>query len=410
MLAAETKCRKLRMGNVPYSPQLIQHALSINFWKLQLKKQKGLPVSSCLLQWKRCQAQIPLQSFSNLSIQDIQNQIHHHQQQWNQKKKEAIQLRKAFLDEKAKALTGPSTTHAKALRHILNNEQTRHHYRLVKHTIHRVHSLGLTNVYGTPDSQGLRPHHIQQDSISKCCIQANKEKYRQTEHTLFMSKPLVNAVNYDGISPASNTILQGTFHEPTLHPHTAAHIRELARPPGLPPWPNHYLQITPKEHADAWRKAKEYTLSSLSGLHFGLWKANATHDILCELDTLMRAIPFQTGYALCCWCQGVDMELQKDSNNWNIERLRTIVLIEAAHNLNNKLLGRRVMEHAEKHQAIAPEQHGSRKRLSSMQASVNNRLMYDLMRQHRHGGILCSNDAKLCYDRIVHSVLSLSLQ
>ena len=104
------------------------------------------------------------------------------------------------------------------------------------------------------------------------------------------------------------------------------------------------------------------------------------------------------------------MELQKDSNNWNIERLRTIVLIEAAHNLNNKLLGRRVMEHAEKHQAIAPEQHRSRKHLSSMQASVNNRLMYDLMRQHRHGGILCSNDAKLCYDRIVHSVLSLSLQ
>lgn len=96
------------MGNVPYSPQLIQHALSINFWKLQLKKQKGLPVSSRLLQRKRCQAQIPLQSFSNLSIQDIQNQIHHHQQQWNQKKKEAIQLGKAFLDEKAK---GPSSHH-----------------------------------------------------------------------------------------------------------------------------------------------------------------------------------------------------------------------------------------------------------------------------------------------------------
>ena len=81
----------------------------------------------------------------------------------------------------------------------------------------------------------------------------------------------------------------------------------------------------------------------------------------------------------------------------------TIVLIEADHNMNNKFLGRRVMEHGEKYHAIVPEQHGSRKRLSSMQASVNNPLMYDLMRQNRHGGILCSNDAKACYDRIVHS-------
>ena len=225
-----------------------------------------------------------------------------------------------------------------------------------------------------------------------------------------MSPPLVNAVHYDGISAASTEILQGTFQDPSLHPHTAAHINELASPPGLPPWPISFLQITPQEHADAWRKAKEYTSSSPSGLHFGLWKTNATHPLLCELDKLMRAIPFRTGYSLRRWRHGVDVELQKDPQNWNIERLRTIVLIEADHNMNNKLLGRRAMEHAEQHQAIAPEQHGSRKRLSSMQASVNNRIMYDLMRQHRHGGILCSNDAKSCYDRIVHSVLSLSLQ
>ena len=124
----------------------------------------------------------------------------------------------------------------------------------------------------------------------------------------------------------------------------------------------------------------------------------------------MRAIPFRTGYALNCWLQGTDVELQKEPNNWNIERLCTIVLIKADHNMNNKLLGRQTMAHGEVHHALAPEQHGSRKRLSAIQASVNNRLMYDLMRQHRHGSILCSNDTKSCYYRIVHLVLSISLQ
>ena len=90
--------------------------------------------------------------------------------------------------------------------------------------------------------------------------------------------------------------------------------------------------------------------------------------------------------------------------------MRTIVLIEADHNLNNKLLGKRAMAYSEKYQALAPEQYGSRKKLSATQASVKNRLMHDLMRQTRHGSIICSNNAKSCYNRILHSVLSLSLQ
>ena len=225
-----------------------------------------------------------------------------------------------------------------------------------------------------------------------------------------MLPPLVHTVNYDGLTPSSQPILRGQFDNPSLSPHTKIHLTELAIPSGLPPWPSQLLDISKEEHATSWRKAKEFTSSSPSGLHFGLWKANATHDHLCELDAIMRAIPFRTGHALQRWLQGTDVELQKEPNNWNIERLRTIVLIEADHNMNNKLLGRRTMSHGEAHHALAPEQHGSRKRLSAIQASVNNRLMYDIMRQHRHGGILCSNDAKSCYDRIVHSVLSLSLQ
>ena len=141
-----------------------------------------------------------------------------------------------------------------------------------------------------------------------------------------------------------------------------------------------------------------------------MWKVNATDPLLCELDTIMREIPFRTGYSLHRWRHGIDVELQKEHDNYNIERMRTIVLIEADHNMNNKLLGKRAMAYGEEHNAIAPEQYGSRKNLSAAQASVNNRLMYDIMRQTRKGGIVCSNDAQSCYDRIVHSVLSLSLQ
>ena len=60
--------------------------------------------------------------------------------------------------------------------------------------------------------------------------------------------------------------------------------------------------------------------------------------------------------------------------------------------------------------AIAKEQYGSRSQLTAIDQSLNKRLTYDIIRQKKRPGALCSNDAKSCYDRIVHSVASLAMQ
>ena len=65
---------------------------------------------------------------------------------------------------------------------------------------------------------------------------------------------------------------------------------------------------------------------------------------------------------------------------------------------------------AEDLKAIAKEQFGSRAGLTAIDQSLNKRLTYDLMQQRKRPGALCSNDAKSCYDRIVHSVASLAMQ
>ena len=59
---------------------------------------------------------------------------------------------------------------------------------------------------------------------------------------------------------------------------------------------------------------------------------------------------------------------------------------------------------------LAQEQFGSRKTLSSVDQSLNKRLTFDLMRQLKRPGALCSNDAKSCYDRVVHSIASICMQ
>jgi hypothetical protein len=50
------------------------------------------------------------------------------------------------------------------------------------------------------------------------------------------------------------------------------------------------------------------------------------------------------------------------------------------------------------------------KKKTAIAHALNKRLSYDLMRQMKTAGALCSNDAKSCYDCILHSVASLCLQ
>jgi len=58
-------------------------------------------------------------------------------------------------------------------------------------------------------------------------------------------------------------------------------------------------------------KAKETTLSSFSGAHFGHYKAGATHKSINELHTVLADIPLQTGFSYRQWKKGINIMLEK---------------------------------------------------------------------------------------------------
>ena len=90
--------------------------------------------------------------------------------------------------------------------------------------------------------------------------------------------------------------------------------------------------------------------------------------------------------------------------------LRAILLFEADFNQNNKRFGRAVMYNAEDLCLLAKEQYGSRKRKSAIDHCLNRRLTFDMARLRKRPLAVCSNDAKACYDRIVHAIASIALQ
>jgi hypothetical protein len=77
----------------------------------------------------------------------------------------------------------------------------------------------------------------------------------------------------------------------------------------------------------------------------------------------------------------------------HLSLLRTIVLFPVDCNYAFKYVGRGMMKNAEKGHALAPEQYGSRKYHHSIDLAVNKALTFDLLRQLKKPGGLCSNDA-----------------
>jgi Reverse transcriptase (RNA-dependent DNA polymerase) len=130
---------------------------------------------------------------------------------------------------------------------------------------------------------------------------------------------------------------------------------------------------------------------------------------VCIPATLAWA-PFCYGFSPFPWQWALNTMLEKQLNNFNVERLRAIALLESTFNHNNKLLGRQIMRTAEASNLVAQEQYGSRKFKECIDQMINKVLTTDFWRQMRQCGVICSTDLKSCYDRIVHSVATMSLR
>ena len=61
----------------------------------------------------------------------------------------------------------------------------------------------------------------------------------------------------------------------------------------------------------AFKKAKENTSSSPSGLNYKIWKCITSNEPLAEIFAIMMSIPFKYGFVNERWCKATDVMLEK---------------------------------------------------------------------------------------------------
>ena len=78
--------------------------------------------------------------------------------------------------------------------------------------------------------------------------------------------------------------------------------------------------------------------------------------------------------------------------------------------MNNKKIGKTAMWNGERTKALARDNLGGRKGMRAVEVNLNWTLANDHIRGRRARAIIISNDAKGCFDRIVHVVAILALR
>ena len=128
------------------------------------------------------------------------------------------------------------------------------------------------------------------------------------------------------------------------------------------------------------------------------------------MEAAFLAIPLHSGYPYQSWRKGIDCTLVKKANSFRVNKLGTIVLFEADFNFVNKAVSRKLAHFSKKNNSLAEEQYGSQKNHRSIKHVLNKRLCMDLLCQTKRPGIITPTNLKSCYDRISHSIASLSMQ
>jgi hypothetical protein len=413
-LSAEEKCRKLRMGTIQWTPEYAKWRLSKKIWCLSLKKKSEGSVDRRFL--KQIAGYIGESYNHDRSVEEIQEQITLCSKHLECHKANSNENRHRWLDGLASAIVQNSfdniseaqlaLKHSSTIKMLIHREEQRHCARIIRRVVKTNDQQALTSITYI-NQAGQSVTSTERDVMERELLLENQRRFNQAASSAILQQPLCNEIESFGQHNQTLRVLVSGRFSSNVDKYTELLGQQLKLPDGFSP---NQMDLSTDNYIKGWRKAKERTASGRSGLHFGHFIAGSSDETIACMEYQLSILPLQHGFSPSRWQQGVEVMLLKQPNNYNVEKLRVILLFEADFDFNNKRIGREMMFHAEQNHWIAPKQYGSRASLSSINHCINKLLSFDILRQTRTAGAVCINDMKGCYDRIVHSFAAMCMQ
>ena len=404
MAHAEKKCRKIHAGEVPFSPKLAKAGRKIKLWRLVIRHKQTNRVNTITI--RRVAKKCNLKRVLAVSLRTARNKLEEAWKKYKKLKKSAHRLRTEFLyEQEDKAQSQQSK---RAIRMIRRHEESRRSWRSINNSQGKRRSKGISAV--KVQINGVWKTIKDREPAEAAIMGNNSHRFGDlTKTTPLMSKYMREKLGVLAQNELAQTILDSSYiPDPQLDNYTNKFLSFISSRSQLP---SVSAAVHQSDFISYWKGAREKTSSSLSGRHFGHYKAAASNSHLSELHASFQHVASSSGLVLSRWAKGLTIMLEKIEGNIKVDKLRAILLMEADFNFLNKLIfGHRMIKQAEAHNRMPEELYGSRACLTAILVAINRRLVIDIFKQKRRSGAIAGVDAAQCYDRIVHSLSILLCQ
>ena len=408
---ANKRCNKVKTGEVAYAPQEIQcEGRKIHLWTLCIRRKKGCHVSNTLI--KRLAKAVDIEDPMKVTLEEMEGKRKEAWKVYRAVKPNSREIRDRWLEKKANQLAlEEGEDAARYLWRLRKKEETADAHKRIKKARNKTASEGTKKLVIPNEDGGGKIEVFDKEEIEQILMKTNKEKFQQACETPFVNTYLHEVVGDMAINEESERILCGKFiTSSTDEDGVADFIDNVKRAKSVERSNRINTEISLEEHQNFWKQARESTQSSMSGLHFGFYKSITKDSQLANLSRHFINIQFRNGYSSWRSRGDLNVSLQKIAGNFDPKKQRTIHLLEADFSEGCKIIfSKRMMEKARVHNQI-PEEQYARKGGKAIDAALHKVLILDQFRMMRRGGICMSGDLMNCYDRMVHSVGSLSMQ
>ena len=378
---AESTCRKISAGTVPWSPKMQEFWDRLALWKILLKSRKKCRVSSRKV--RRLMKKTGLLDAWSKSTEELEQALKAERKKYREaKRNNAATWRKEHLEVQLKS----------AKKKRWRSERTKARFQRLRRMRQREEARRRQRARGKGFSGGLRAIQVERISpsdgtvhletitdrslVEDGCRQENRARYDQTRApypTPPMQSPLYETFTGEEAEEFSIALMEGRYNPPAgLDIPTQQFLSQCRFPQNHRPVS---MEVTYEDHINFWSKAPEHKGSEPHGLHNGHFKAALFHPWLARCDMAIRNIPITTGFVPIQWQNLMNFAIEKKAGDWRLSKMRTIQMMNSEFQANNKKMGRAAMRFAEKHDLIPPGQCGSRKRHQAIDLALSKRFV-----------------------------------
>jgi len=200
---------------------------------------------------------------------------------------------------------------AKAIKLKLHREESKRMWYLIKRTVKDPHSPSVLKVQRVVEGE-IKEYMVQED-VEQAIQRECKVRFSLAHNAPIMNSLLGEKLRYLSDEALAKAIITGTYKIPTDLDHATAMILKEIGKLGMKivNGDNNKRIITPEDFKRFWTKVNEFTSLSMSGVHYGHYKATIQDPQSTNVLALQLTVIARSGIPPESWSVGLQVMLEK---------------------------------------------------------------------------------------------------